>query len=86
MDPTIIQEFKEHATKGINAGENNYHTIYRFSNNSGASVIFGPGSYGLEAVRIYFNEDGYYLAGEPKPYLNKEELTKFLKNIKENGQ
>lgn len=86
MDPTIIQEFKEHATKGVNAGENSYHTIYRFSNNSGASVIFGPGSYGLEAVRIYFNEDGYYLAGEPKPYLNQKELTKILKNIKENGQ
>ena len=86
MDPTIIQEFKEHATKGVNAGENSYHTIYRFSNNSGASVIFGPGSYGLEAVRIFFDGDYYGLAGEPKPYLNKEELTKILKNIKENEQ
>lgn len=86
MDPTIIQEFKEHATKGMNAGENNYHTIYRFSNNSGASVILGPGSYGLEAVRIYFDGDEYHLAGEPKPHLNQKELTKILKNIKENGQ
>lgn len=83
MNPTLIKEFEEYATKGINANKNFKHTIYRFNNGNGVSVICGTGSYGLEAIEIRFISKGYITHGGPTGYLDEQGLTEYLRKVKE---
>lgn len=84
---TIVDEYKDYILPGSNvsAGFLDEHTLYKFPNNYGASVITGKASHGLEAARIYFDDgDNYSLSHEePSGYLTQEELADFLKEIKE---
>ncbi|NCB66918.1 MAG: hypothetical protein EOM48_12245 [Bacilli bacterium] len=80
----IDDEFKPYMTKGDTF---NNQIFIRFPNNYGASVVNGPGTYGLEMMELFFDDesDDFELGGEPYGWLTEDELNNMLLQIKETG-
>lgn len=77
---TMCKKYKEFASLG--GSEILEQTIYHFPNEFGASVIHGTGSYGMEAIKIHFDENGYALVGNSLGWLSDDELEGFLDYVK----
>ena len=84
----IDESLKPFMSKGEDY-ESHGHILFRFENDYGASVVHGPGTYGLELEKLIFidgEEDiDYDICGEPHGYLEKEKMNELLHKIK-NGE
>ena len=95
MKKRILENMVDEALKAFMSQGEEYESynqlIFRFPNDYGASVVYGPGTYGVELGKLFFDDDhkpddvDYILTEEPTGYLESDELNTLLNEIKSIG-